>query len=80
MDRHLRALGRVIRERRLEAGLSQQDAAERWGLHRGSLGRLERGQANPSFDRLLALAQRLDLSLPVLFQRAHELAQSDDDG
>jgi transcriptional regulator with XRE-family HTH domain len=80
MDPDLRALWLAIRERRFASGLSQQAAAHRWGISRSSLGRLERGQANPSFGQLVALAEHLDLSLLALFQRGHELAGDGDDG
>lgn len=72
-EEDLQALGRAIRERRLELGLSQAAAARRWGVGRSWLSDLERGRANPSFDSLHALATRMELSLAALFRRAEEL-------
>lgn len=72
-DEELRALGRAIRERRLELGLSQAAAARRWGVGRSWLSDLERGRANPSFDAIYAVATRMDVSLAELFRRAEEL-------
>ncbi|MDX6649996.1 MAG: Helix-turn-helix domain [Solirubrobacteraceae bacterium] len=80
-DRELDAIGRAIRARRLELGLSQEAAAGQWSVSRSLISRLERGQANPSFRQLFGLAESMDVSLLALFQRAYELPQDDgDDG
>ena len=72
-DEELEALGRAVRERRRELGLSQAQAARRWGVDRSWLSEVERGRANPTFDEIHALAARMELSLAELFRRAERL-------
>jgi transcriptional regulator with XRE-family HTH domain len=72
-NEQLEALGRAVTERRAQIGLSQAEAARRWGVDRSWLSDVERGAANPSFESILALAARMDVSLAELFRRAEEL-------
>lgn len=51
------ALGRAIRARRKTAGLSQEQLADRSGLHRTYVGGIERGERNVSYSNLLKLAR-----------------------
>lgn len=57
--------GKVIREARLLAGLSQRQLAERAGVPRPSIVRWERGNVEPGFDmaRRLLRACGFDVSL-----------------
>ena len=79
-DADLRALGHAIRERRRALGFSRTAAAREWGVARAWLADLERGRANPTFDALYGLAQRMDVSLAQLFRRAEELGEHGDRG
>lgn len=45
-ERMLHALGHELRARREQQGLSQQELADKAGLHRNFVGLLERGQRN----------------------------------
>ncbi|QRK05261.1 helix-turn-helix domain-containing protein [Archangium violaceum] len=54
-----RHLGRVAREARQKAGLTQAEAAERIGLATEVYGRLERGNMLPSLPTLLRLCRAL---------------------
>jgi transcriptional regulator with XRE-family HTH domain len=56
------ALGQVVREARLAAGLSQEALAERAGLHRVYVSEVERGQRSPSVAVLRRLAEGLGVS------------------
>lgn len=69
MDSHdnLLAAGREIRRHRQAAGLSQEQLAERAGLHRNYIGLMERGQRNAALTTLLSIAAALDMSLSELF-------------
>jgi transcriptional regulator with XRE-family HTH domain len=62
-----RAFGQRIRELRLLAGLTQDDLAERCGLFRTYMSRIETGQANPTLTMIHALASSLGVEVPVLF-------------
>jgi transcriptional regulator with XRE-family HTH domain len=55
-------LGKVIRSRRLEAGLSQEAFADDTGLDRSYIGGIERGEHNLALINLLKIARSLDIS------------------
>lgn len=61
-------LGRRIRERRLELGLSQEDLGEAAGLHRTYVGHLERGEVNASLLNLLKVASTLGIDAADLIE------------
>ncbi|HTU18906.1 MAG TPA: helix-turn-helix transcriptional regulator [Gemmataceae bacterium] len=52
-----------LRELRLAAGLSQKDLAERAGIDKDSLSRLERDKWQPTWETVLALASALDVEV-----------------
>jgi len=59
--------GKVIRRRRREMDLSQEDLAERAQLHRTYISSIERGQRNPSLENIEKLAKALNISISALF-------------
>jgi len=56
-----------VRERRLASGLSQEALAERCGVDRKSISRMETGAFSPSLDRVWRLADALGVSIDELF-------------
>ena len=58
-ERVLRAVGTAIAARRRGSGLSQEQLAERSGLHRTYIGAVERGIRNPTITSLARLARGL---------------------
>lgn len=62
------AFGLRVRSIRESQGLSQEDLAERAGLHRTYVSSLERGQRNVGLDNILALAAALDVPPAGLFE------------
>lgn len=50
-----------IRAERLRLGFSQEDLAERTGLHRTYIGSIERGERNVSIDNIEKIARSLGL-------------------
>ncbi|MFE1361292.1 helix-turn-helix domain-containing protein [Streptomyces harbinensis] len=56
------AVGRLIREARLHANLSQEELAERANLDRKTVSRIEGGVMSPRVDSLLDIADALDIS------------------
>ena len=51
-----RTLGELVRTRRLEIGLSQEDLGFECGLHRTYIGSIERGETNLSLENMAVLA------------------------
>ena len=65
----LQRLGSTVRKRRRELKLSQEQLAERSGLHRNYIGGVERGERNVGFINLCRIASGLELSLAELFSQ-----------
>lgn len=57
-----------LREKRKEIGLTQDDVAEKVGINRATLSKLERGETNPS----VKLAQKLGAALDFDWTRFYE--------
>ncbi|HKP04760.1 MAG TPA: helix-turn-helix domain-containing protein [Chthoniobacterales bacterium] len=63
-------LGNAIKRERATLGISQEELAARAGLHRTYVSDVERGARNPSLESVQKLAEALEVSLPVLFERS----------
>jgi putative transcriptional regulator len=59
--------GDVVREHRLAAGLSQEALAERCGVDRKSISRMETGAFSPRLDNVFNVAEALDIPVSELF-------------
>jgi len=59
-------LGVRIREERQRFAINQMELADLAGLHFTNLGKIERGQANPSLHTILRIAGALNLNPAVL--------------
>ena len=55
------AFGSVVRERRKERGLSQEELAHRAGVERSHMGKIERGEHLPNLVMILSIADVLSL-------------------
>ncbi|MGA2384591.1 MAG: helix-turn-helix transcriptional regulator [Gemmatimonadales bacterium] len=65
-----RELGDRLRELRLAAGITSQEAlAQRAGVHRTYVGRLERGESGVTVETLAAVLAAMDLSLGEFFRQ-----------
>jgi transcriptional regulator with XRE-family HTH domain len=62
----LGSLGQAIEEARKKAELSQEDLAERSGVHPTHISGLERGARNPTYKTLLQVAEGLGTTLGEL--------------
>ena len=59
----------VVRQRRGELDMTQQQLAELSGLHRNYIGGIERGERNPSLTQIVRLAAGLRLASGELLSR-----------
>ncbi|MBI3977020.1 MAG: helix-turn-helix transcriptional regulator [Chloroflexi bacterium] len=59
--------GAAVRRRRLELGISQEELADRAGLHRTYVADVERGARNISLVSIEKLAKGLSLPISLLF-------------
>lgn len=59
-------LARNLRARRAELGLSQEDLADRAGLHRTYVGSVERAERNVSIDNVEKLASAVGATVAAL--------------
>jgi transcriptional regulator with XRE-family HTH domain len=57
-----------LRQIRQIKGLSQEELADRAGLHRTYVGSVERGERNISIDNIECLAKALDIDIIALLQ------------
>lgn len=71
------ALGKALREARLESGHTQMTLGFKTGIHRNYIGEIERGVRSPSVKRVVMLANALDVAVDDLFCRAAELLPPD---
>jgi CheY-like chemotaxis protein len=62
--------GAAIRRQRIELDFSQEELAERAGLHRTYISDVERGARNLSLESIERLARALEISVSTLFARA----------
>jgi transcriptional regulator with XRE-family HTH domain len=61
------AFGKRVRELRVGLGLSQEELAERAGLHRNYIGGVERGEQNIALLNIDRLVAALKTRIPDLF-------------
>jgi transcriptional regulator with XRE-family HTH domain len=73
------ALGLAVRDLRARVGVSQEELGFRSGLHRTYVGGIERGERNPSWMKIVQLAQALSVPAAELVARAEELGPLTDD-
>jgi CheY-like chemotaxis protein len=67
--------GSAIRSQRSELGISQEELADRAGLHRTYISDVERGARNLSLESIAKLARALELSVTTLFEKT-ELSEA----
>lgn len=67
-ERRLQKLGNRLRQLRKSKGLSQEEFANKSGLHRTYIGSIERGERNVSFLNMCSIAEALNISLSEVFR------------
>lgn len=66
MDPYLDILGKRIRAKRRELGMSQEGLAHEAGLDRSYVGRIERGEHNLTFVSLVRIARAMGCDVAAL--------------
>jgi transcriptional regulator with XRE-family HTH domain len=66
------AFGAVVRQLRLEQGLSQWELSERAGVHKNTPGLIERGERSPALETINAIAGALGHRGSELMRLAEE--------
>lgn len=66
MDPYLDILGKRIRTKRRELGMSQEGLAHEAGLDRSYVGRIERGEHNLTFVSLVRIARAMGCDVAAL--------------
>lgn len=64
-----KTFGQVVRSLRKVRGIPQDDLAHRAGLERAYMGKVERGESNPSLSTIQAIAKALKLKPSELLAR-----------
>ena len=67
-DKNAKKLGNHVRRLRDLAGISQEELAERCGLHRTYVGSVERGERNISLDNIVLLSRALGVKPTALLE------------
>jgi len=63
-----RKFGQRIKKLRREHNISQEELAFRIGVDRSYMGFIERGERNPTLDKIKKIAKALEVSLPKLMK------------
>jgi transcriptional regulator with XRE-family HTH domain len=71
----LLALGVAVRVYRAQRKISQEELGYRAGLHRTYVSGIERGERNPSYTTVVAIARALEIEPSALIARAEQLQQ-----
>ena len=70
-------IGQRIRTYRLSIHLSQEELAEKCGLHPTYIGQLERGEKNATMETLDKVAKGLNVPMCRLVENVHEADKTD---
>lgn len=68
-DEVIKAFGKKVRDLRTSAGLSQEQLANEAEVPLSQVGRIERGEINPTLSTINALATALKLNISDFFNR-----------
>ena len=64
----LENFGKQVRQKRKTGKLSQEELAEKLGIHRTYMSFIERGIRNPSLLMIFKISRALKIKLPELFE------------
>ncbi len=66
-------IGKRIRNYRNQLNFSQEELAERCGLHPTYIGQLERGEKNPTIETIGKISAALNVSMSTLFEKLDDM-------
>ncbi len=66
-DKAIKAFGKKVRELRLSKGLSQEKLANLADVPLSQIGRIERGEVNPTLSTIIVLSNALQVEVKMLF-------------
>ncbi len=66
MTKERTALGKVLREIRMNCGFTQETLAFESGVDRSFISLIERGDSSPTFDTIIELCKALDINFSFL--------------
>ncbi len=61
--------GEKVRSARLEQGLSQEELADKAGVHRTYIGMIERAEKNITLENIEKIAKALNISIAGFFEK-----------
>ncbi len=64
--------GKKVRHERRKQRLSQEQLAEKAGLHRTYIGMIERAEKNITLENINKICKALDLDLSAIFKGLHD--------
>lgn len=64
----LENFGKTLKLKRKLSGLSQEELAEKLGIHRTYMSFIERGMRNPSLLMIFKISRALKIKIPELFE------------
>lgn len=64
----LKNFGEQVKNKRKNTGISQEELAEKLGVHRTYMSFIERGLRNPSLLLVFKISRALKIKLPELFE------------
>lgn len=67
MENKIKEFGLRVKQLRKEYGYSQEDLANKMGVHRTYVGMIERGEKNLTLLKIYQLANALELDIKELF-------------
>lgn len=67
-------VGALVRQLRVEAGMSQEEFANRCGVHRTYIGSIERGEKAITLETAKKIVEALNISLSQFFRKLEENA------
>ena len=78
MGKAVELVGKRIREYRTKRGLSQEELAHRAELHTAHLGRIERGEKNPTLESIEKIINALGVSFEEFFNFQNNLKDTEE--